>query len=325
MCFGFDGDKALDDSLAAKGASRRALFRGAAVGAAGLAVASVGTGAATAAPGRPGKPGKPGKPVKGQRRVPHRAISLQMYTLRAAVSGEPGLETVLDRLAQYGYQQVELAGYYGRTAAEMKTLLDERGLKATSSHDGISATRAEARTKMENAALLGQSYVNVPYLNSDSLEEWQGWADAMNAEARIARRFGLRYGYHNHAHEFTIDLGGGVTPWQVLTERLDPKLVHLEADLYWVYTGGVNTNQADPDKFVIDTLRAAPQEVRQFHVKDRDAATGDMADLGTGVVDFERIFSKHRAEQYIVENDNPDVSPLTSAAVGHLYLEHVRY
>ena len=99
---------------------------------------------------------------------------------------------------------------------------------------GISADRAAARTKLENAALLGQSYVNVPYLNSDSLEQWQAWADAMNTEARMAKRLGLRYGYHNHAHEFTIDLGGGVTPWDILTSELDPRLVHLlepEADL----------------------------------------------------------------------------------------------
>ena len=30
-------------------------------------------------------------------------------------------------------------------------------------------------------------------------------------------------------------------------------------------------------------------------------------------------------EEYIVENDTPDVTPLTSAAVGKLYLEHTSY
>jgi sugar phosphate isomerase/epimerase len=72
-------------------------------------------------------------------------------------------------------------------------------------------------------------------------------------------------------------------------------------------------------------IRKAPQRVRQFHVKDRDAATGDMCDLGTGVVDFPRIFRSHEVEEYIVENDTPDVTPLTSAAVGHLYLDHVDF
>jgi sugar phosphate isomerase/epimerase len=322
MCFGFDGDKALDASLAAKGTSRRALFRGAA-GAAGAVALT--TGVAASAQADRGRRAGHGAGHRDGRRVQHDRISIQLYTLRAALGGEPGFDTVLTRLAQYGYEKVELAGYYGRTARELRAFLDGLGVRASSSHDGISSSAGALRTKLENAVVLGQKYVNVPFLASGKLSDWQQWADQMNAEAEQARRYGLRYGYHNHAHEFTTDLGGGVTPWEVLTERLDPKLVHLEVDLYWAYTGGVNTGAADPNQFAIDVIREAPQKVRQYHVKDRDAANGDMCDLGTGVVDFPRIFRKHTVEEYIVENDTPDVTPLTTAAVGHLYLDHVRF
>jgi sugar phosphate isomerase/epimerase len=267
--------------------------------------------------------------------VPHDKISIQLYTLRAALGGQPGFDAVLTRLAQYGYEKVEMAGYYGKTARQMRDFLDDLDIRASSSHDGISETSAALRTKLENAVTLGQRYVVVPYLNSTSLADWQRWADQMNAEAAVARRYGLKYGYHNHAHEFTIDLGGGLTPWEVLTSRLDKRLVHLEIDLYWAYTGGVNTGAADPDRFAIDVIREAPQQVRQFHVKDRagagnpDSPEGDMCDLGTGVIDFPRIFrstsSTEGVEEYIVENDTPDVAPLTTAAVGHLYLDHLKY
>ncbi|WP_122816406.1 sugar phosphate isomerase/epimerase family protein [Nocardioides pantholopis] len=324
MCFGHDGEGALRRSLEEKGASRRTLFRGAALGAAG--VAAVGSGLVQPAAAGDRHPGPDRHGQHGRRRgVPHDRVSIQLYTLRAALGGDPGFDVVLERLAQYGYERVELAGYYGRTAAALRDFLDGLGIRATSSHDGISADRTALRTKLENAVTLGQRYVVVPYLASSSLADWQRWADQMNAEAQLARRYGLRYGYHNHAHEFTTDLGGGVTPWEVLTERLDPRLVHLEVDLYWAYTGGVGVGAADPDRFAIDVVRQAPQRVLQFHVKDRDAATGDMADLGTGVIDFPRIFGAHRVEEYIVENDTPDVTPLTSAAVGHLYLDHVRW
>ena len=319
MCFGFDGEGALRRSLEEKGASRRSLFRGAAAGVAGAAV----LGSGLAAPAEAAKGHGHGHGSK--RSVPHDKISIQLYTLRDAMGGSPGFDTVLTRLAQYGYEKVEFAGYYGRTARQIRDQLDGLGIRASSSHEGISADSAALRTKLENAVTLGQKYVVVPYLNSSSLSDWQTWADQMNAEAAVAGRYGLRYGYHNHAHEFTIDLGGGLTPWEVLTSRLDRKLVHLEVDLYWAYTGGVNTGAADPDRFAIDVVREAPQEVRQFHVKDRDAGTGDMCDLGTGVVDFPRIFRSHTVEEYIVENDTPDVTPLTTAAVGHLYLDHVRY
>jgi len=319
MCYGYDGEGALRRSLAEKGASRRGLFRaagGVALGSAALATTGASTAAAAGARG----------PARDDT-VKHDKISIQLYTLRAAMAGEPGPATVLERLAQYGYEKVERAGFYPAfpDAPALKAKLDAVGIRASSSHDGISTSDSALRTKLENARILGQEYVVVPYLNSSSRSDWETWADRMNAEAALARRWGLKYGYHNHAHEFTIDLGGGLTPWEVLTSRLDPELVHLEVDLYWAYTGGVNSGAEDPDQFAIDVIREAPQQVRQFHVKDRDEATGDMCDLGTGVVDFERIFRAHSVEEYIVENDTPDVSPLTSAAVGHLYLDHVRF
>lgn len=321
MCFGFDGEAALQRSLREKGASRRGLFKAAGAVAVGGAALAATTGAPAAAATSAARRDGSGAGVK------HDRISIQLYTLRAAMSGTPGPATVLERLAQYGYEKVERAGFYPAfpDAPSLKAKLDALGIRASSSHDGISASAAALQTKLENARILGQEYVVVPFLVSSSRSDWEMWADQMNAEAEQARRWGLKYGYHNHAHEFTTDLGGGVTPWDVLTSRLDPKLVHLEVDLYWAYTGGVNTGAADPDQFAIDVIADAPQRVRQYHVKDRDAATGDMADLGTGVVDFERIFRAHRVEEYIVENDTPDVSPLTSAAVGHLYLDHVTF
>ena len=322
MCFGYDGEGALQRSLEEKGASRRSLFRGAAIGAAGLAAVGSGFGVPAAARGRDDRGHDHGR----GRTVPHDKISIQLYTLRDAMRDRAGFDLVLNRLAQYGYEKVELAGNTGgRTAGELRTFLDDLGIRASSSHDGLSnGDRAAMHAKFANARTLGQRYVVVPFLNDPTLEYWQDAADQMNEEADLAKKYGLRYGYHNHAHEFTIELENGKTPWEVLTERLDRRLVHLEVDLYWVYTGGVNSGAADPLKFSIDVIRDAPQEVRQYHVKDRDVS-GDFADLGTGVIDFPAIFRRHSVEEYIVENDQPDVTPLTTAAVGHVYLDHVRY
>ncbi|MFB9313330.1 sugar phosphate isomerase/epimerase family protein [Nocardioides plantarum] len=326
MCFGFDGEAALRRSLEERGSSRRQMLRGTAAGVGG-AVGLAALASAAPASASAGSPQRHGQHGGGRRRheVPDELISIQLYTLRAAMGTREGFDLVMKRLAQYGYQRVELAGFGDRTAKELRDLLRGLDIWSSSSHDGISATPAALQTKLQNAATLRQKYINVPYLNSTSLSEWQKWADQMNVEARAAKRYGIAYGYHNHAHEFTIDLGGGKTPWDVLTNRLDPRLVHLEVDLYWAYTAGVNTGASDPDQFAIDVVREAPQKVRQFHVKDKDATTGDMSDLGTGVVDFERIFRAHDVEEYIVENDTPDVSPLTSAAVGRCYLDTIKF
>ncbi len=328
MCFGHDGDGALRESLERKGASRRNVLRGAAVGAAGMAALGAGMGAS------PAVAAKSGASPRHDRQVQENRISIQLYTLRDAMKTPEQVELVLDRLAQYGYPRVERAGLYSYTAVQMKKLLDDRGIWASSSHDGIAGNAAALNKKLDDANTFGQKYINVAYLNSPNLADWQRWAEQMNTEAAAARRRGLRYGYHNHAHEFTIDLGGGTTPWDVFMAELDPKLVHLEVDLYWAYTAGVNLGEADPLAFANEVVRTSPLEVRQYHVKDRhgadavalyDEQPGDMADLGTGVIDFPSIFAEHQVEEYIVENDTPDVSPLTSAAVGKLYLEHTSF
>jgi sugar phosphate isomerase/epimerase len=338
MCFGHDGDAALARSLAQKGASRRGLVRGAAGIAAGAAALGA-SGAASPAAARAGVGA--GARRAHRRQLPHDRISIQLYTLRSAAAAPGtgpaaiGHEAVLEAVARYGYERVELAGLYGRTAADLRALLDDLGIRATSSHDGISATSGAAHTKFQNAVALGQKYVNVPYLDSTALADWQRWADQMNEEAAIAKGYGLRYGYHNHAHEFTVGLDGGVTPWEVLMDRLDPGLVHLEVDLYWAFTAGVNTGHTTADsalRFAKDVVNDAPLEVRQYHVKDRTAmgttqAEADMCDLGVGVIDFAELFDNHEVEEYIVENDTPDnpAAPLLTAAVGRLHLEHLRF
>jgi sugar phosphate isomerase/epimerase len=310
MCYGYDGEGALRQSLGERGLSRRSLLRGALVGAAGAAaIAATGPGLAGSAVAATGQPVPPGR------------ISIQLYTLRSIMQGD-GVDRTLATLAEIGYPRVELAGYYGRTAAQMRSLLDSVGIRASSSHDSISSSAAALETKLDNAQTMGQRFMNVPYLASASLAQWQTWAAQMNVEAAAARDRGIGYGYHNHAHEFTTDLGGGVTPWQVLTTELDPALVHLEVDLYWAVTGGVGLGMSSQDaiQFAIDTIDSAPQQVRQYHVKDRNEATGDHADLGTGFIDFAQIFAAHQVEEYIVENDSPDVTPIQTAQVGYRYL-----
>src|SRR5215218_4818540 len=169
MCFGYDGEGALRRSLEEKGASRRSLFRGAAAGVAGAAVLGSGlAGAAEAATGAAHD-----HDHGSRRSIPHHKISIQLYTLRAALGGEPGFDTVLTRLAQYGYERVEMAGYYGRTARQLRTFLDDLGIRASSSHDGLTTDSAALQTKLENAVTLGQRYVVVPYLNDPTLEYWQ--------------------------------------------------------------------------------------------------------------------------------------------------------
>lgn len=247
----------------------------------------------------------------GRGRVPRGAISIQLYTLRNVLSQD--LEGTLRALAEIGYRKVELAGTHGRTAAEFRRILDRYGLRATSGHVSLAE---DMNPVFEDCRTLGQRFAVVAWAQFSTADEWKKLADDLNEAGRLACRYGLRFGYHNHAHEFQA-LPTGEVPWDILTSRTDPRYVHLELDLYWAVTGG-----RDP----VELIHANRHRILQYHVKDR-AADGSFADLGTGTIDFPRIFSHSREAgvlEYIVEHDEP-TAPLHTAKVGYDYLRAVRF
>ncbi|MEW2357001.1 sugar phosphate isomerase/epimerase, partial [Spirillospora sp. NPDC029432] len=283
---------------------------GAALTALGLGTAAALPATAAADTGHAARPGHGGHGGHGKGRIPRGSISIQLYSLRSMLAAD--LDGTLAALAAIGYRKVEAAGTHGRTAAEFRAALDRAGLHATSGHvsvgDGWQQTLADAR-------VLGHRYVVHPWASFATADEWRRFADQLTEAGAAARAAGLRFGYHNHAHEFER-LPTGERPFDIITAT-DPRLVHLELDLYWAVTAG-----ADP----VALLREHGRRVLQLHVKDR-AADGSFADVGTGTIDFPRIFTaacRSGVAEYIVERDTqPD--PLRTARVGFEYLRTVRF
>jgi sugar phosphate isomerase/epimerase len=272
----------------------------------GAAGAAVTAGAMSALPGT-ASAGAGHRPL----RVDKDKISIQLYSLRSVL--ETDLEDTLTALADIGYRKVELAGTYGRSAAEFRRLLDARHIRATSTHVGIDG--ADLDKAIADAKTLGNRRVVHPYSNFPTIAEWQAFVTRLEAAGKVFRRAGLPLGYHNHAHEFTaID---GVRPWDVITRGTTRRNVYLEVDLYWAVTGG-----QDPVRVFYENAG----RVKQYHVKDR-APDGSFADPGEGTMDVPRIFRATyplEVEEYIVENDEP-VDPLTFADTGYNYLRNVRF
>ncbi len=242
--------------------------------------------------------------------MPRESISIQLYTLRGIIGDNPA--PVFEALADIGYRKVELAGTYGRTAEELAKLLRRYHLASTSAHVGIDGDLDKV---VADAKALRNTYVVVPYVNYPTLAEWVSFTQRLDAASKVLRKAGLKLGYHNHAHEFA--LLEGKRPYDVITKGTSRRDVHLEIDLYWAITAGV-----DP----VEVFRQNLPRVRQFHVKDRKP-DGSFADLGKGTIDFARIFRgtwHQHVDEYIVENDEP-VDALVTAEVGYKYLRDIRF
>ncbi|MDI6098783.1 sugar phosphate isomerase/epimerase [Actinoplanes sp. NEAU-A12] len=263
-------------------------------------------------------------------RVPRDQISVQLYTLRNQLAID--LEGSLTELAEIGYTRVEHAGFVGRTAAQFRAALDNAGLRATSGHAGIPQPwNAETwKRALDDAAVIGNKYIVHPYFGAGPNGPvrdgavYRAFAADLNKAGELARRAGLSFGYHNHQNEFLRQDGGERTGFDILTDETDPRLVHLEVDLYWAWRGA-----ADP----VDLIERNRRRIKQVHVKDMDVNSG-FADPGAGLIDFERVFRRARDAglvEYIVERDDAGSPPRTpaqaleTARVGYQYLIGLRY
>jgi sugar phosphate isomerase/epimerase len=238
-------------------------------------------------------------------------VGIQLYTLRSLLAQD--VEGTLARVAQIGFREVEFAGLYGKTAAEMRVLIDGVGLRAVSSHHSLRDVRENWTRVLDDATTLGQRFVVVASLGGGdraTADALRRVADDFNRAGEAAKAAGLQFGYHNHDFEFRpID---GQLPYDLLLERCDSALVVMELDLFWIVNGG-----HDPLAY----FAKHPGRFPLVHAKDR-TADGRMVNVGSGVIDFRSILG--RSEQagirhWLVEHDRPD-SPLDDVHASHTYL-----
>jgi sugar phosphate isomerase/epimerase len=224
-------------------------------------------------------------------------IGLQLYTVRQQM--EKDVEGTIARVAATGYREVEFAGYFGRAPRDVRALLDHHGLSAPSSH--VSLAPEQWRAALDAAPVIGHRYLVIAWIPAEerhTLDDYKRAAERFNRAATEAKAAGLQFAYHNHDFEF-VPLDGRL-PYDVLLAETDPKLVQLEMDLYWIVKGG-----QDPLAY----FARWPGRFPMVHVKDSMGPPDNkMADVGTGTIDWKRIFAKEQQagiKHFFVEHDQP--------------------
>ena len=143
-------------------------------------------------------------------------------------------------------------------------------------------------------------------------------AALFNKAGEASRARQIQFAYHNHEFEF-VPIEGTIG-YDVLLAETDPALVQLEMDLYWITRGG-----KDP----LDYFGKYPGRFPLLHVKDMTSPpTRGFADLGTGIIDFKRIFRRAKqagVKHYFYEQDETPGPPLESARAGFDYLKNLRF
>ncbi|MFC8734600.1 sugar phosphate isomerase/epimerase family protein [Luteimicrobium sp. NPDC057192] len=222
----------------------------------------------------------------------HPLLSVQLYTVREALAAD--LPGTLARLAELGLEQVEPFGIL--TFDGLADGLAAAGLAAPTAHQGFLGD--DPRAAFERARELGVSTIIDPFTQP---ERWQDAgevrriADQLASASEVAAEYGLRVGYHNHAHEVASVLEGQ-TALELLAANL-PDAVALEVDTYWVAVGG-----ADP----VALLERLGDRVVALHVKDGPGTedTLDQVAVGQGSLPVRDIIAARPDALRVVELDD---------------------
>ncbi len=167
-------------------------------------------------------------------------VGLQLWTVRTECAKDfPG---TIAKVAKMGYKGVEFAGYYERTAKEVRKMLDDNGLICCGSHTAIDLLSNEKFAEtMEFNRTIGNKFVIVPWLDRKKLktkEEWLAKAKTFNEFADKARAEGVHIGYHAHQGDFMpIE---GETPWDILFGNTSKEVI-MQID-----TGNTMQGGGDP-------------------------------------------------------------------------------
>jgi sugar phosphate isomerase/epimerase len=262
-------------------------------------------------------------------------VGAQLYTVRTLL--EKDFEGTLAAVAALGYTEVEFAGYFKRTPAEVREVLQRHKLTAPSAHIDYPSLTGDAWTRaIESARTIGHKYLVNAWVDEsirNQPDAWKRIADTYNKAGEISRAAGIQFAYHNHQFEFEPRQdAGGKLPYDILLESCDPALVKMELDLFWISATG-----KDP----LDYFRRHPGRFPMVHVKGlksrlqpttpptpMDVIMREMTEVGRDdVIDWKRIFAQSRAagiEHYFVEHDEPKL-PLDSLKASYTYLSRLQF
>ena len=218
-------------------------------------------------------------------------VSIQLYSVRDVINKGTDLNVVLKDLAEMGYTSIEAANYdngkfYGKTPEEFKSAVEKAGMTVLSSHcsRGLSGEEVASGDFSESLKWWDQSiaahkaagmkYIVNPGIGvPKTMKEMKMYCDYFNEIGKRCQQNGMKFGYHNHAHEF--QKVEGQVMYDYMLEHTNPEYVFFQMDVYWVVRG-----QNSP----VDYFNKYPGRFKMFHIKDH-------REIGqSGMVGFDAIF-----------------------------------
>jgi sugar phosphate isomerase/epimerase len=244
-------------------------------------------------------------------------------------------EATLKAIAEIGYRVVE--GFDRARMVALAPLLKAHGLTLRSCPIETPLITAdwEAYPELKQVALdeaidslknAGADYCTLGYISpgarGDGDDFFRRAADRMNVVAERCRRAGMRFAWQNHAFEFAGR--AGLRPIDIYKERLDPKLVGLELDVFWASAAGQNPLDLFKEwKGRVWLVRLADKAPGTPRTASENIGDGAFADLGSGSIDFAPVLKAAPAAgcRYYFAGPERAADPIESLRKSFTYLK----
>ena len=230
-------------------------------------------------------------------------IGVQLYCVRRELAEE--MESTLAGLAEMGFEGVEFADYFERSARQLRGLLDSNGLRCCGTHillDDMLGDNLQATVEFNQE--LGNQYLIVRWLDESRRESKESFADTIGLFNQIAENLephGMRVGYHNH--DYIFESFNGKSLWNTLGDETHSSVV-LQLD-----TGNASLVGVD----IYQLLERNPGRTATIHLKPYSAGKPD-AYIGQDDLDWKRIIelceTTAGTEWYIVEYEMDAYPPM---------------
>lgn len=239
-------------------------------------------------------------------------IGVQLFTLRRLL--EDDLWGTMQKLADMGYRNVEMAGLYDISAETWREKLNGFGMQAIAAHVGLDALEDGFDQTVADAKTLGLRWVVLPWVGeADYATGWPSLAQRLNDIGYRLGEHDLEFAYHNHA--FELEQAQGKLGLDHIWDSTSGVNVQAELDVYWLEFGGV-----EPDPYIVKLAGRVPL----IHAKDMDSVENrSYTEVGQGILEWDDILEASRiagVEYAIVEHDDPVLDPLESVRISREFL-----
>ncbi len=143
---------------------------------------------------------------------------------------------MLESVAKMGYSFVESAGFYDRTAEQVKETLDKNGITLCSTHTSFRRIRDELDETIDFHKAVGCNNMVLPGAPINTAAEIDELVAVINNAIPKIEAAGMRLHFHNHSGEF-IPNSDGLIPHHELASRTK---VYFEIDTFWAFNAGLD-------------------------------------------------------------------------------------